>query len=246
MKNNGTIISVAIFSVAMIIAAWIGVGAIRTFKTNPRTVSVKGMASRDFVSDLAVWNFSFSTHSATPVEGYQEIERQRAAVTAFLKGLGVTDEELTLGTVSSNEKLNGYYSQSAQRYIEEKDGYIVFQEITITSNDVMKVDKLAKSVGDLIAQGVTVTSNMPEYYFTGLAGLKLEMLGDAAKDARERAEKIAGESNSRVAGLKSSSMGVFQILGKNSNEEYTWGGAFNTSSIEKTATITVTSTFLLK
>ena len=213
MKNNSTIIAVAIFSVAMIIAAFVGVSAIRTFKTNPRTVSVKGMSSRDFTSDLAVWNFYISNHSATALDGYKAIEAQRATVVAFLKGLGVTDEEMSMGSVESSEKLNGYWSQSAQRYIEEKDGYNVQQQITITSSDVMKVDKLSKSVGDLIAQGITVTSNMPEYYFTGLAGLKLEMLGDAAKDARERAEKIAGESNSRVSGLKSSNMGVFHILG---------------------------------
>lgn len=246
MKTNSIIISTAIFSVALVVAAFIGVSAIRAFKTSPRTVSVKGMALRDFVSDLAVWNFSYSVHSSTPLEGYREIERQRALVLSFLKSQGVTDQEISLGAVSSDEKVNGYYSTAAQRYIEERDGYIVSQSVTITTGDVYKADKLSKSIGDLIAQGVTVSPSFPEYYYNGLGDLKLEMLGEAAADARERAEKIAGESNSRISGLKSSSMGVFQINGKNSNEEYSWGGNFNTSSIEKTATITVTSSFLLK
>lgn len=34
-------------------------------------------------------------------------------------------------------------------------------------------------------------------------------------------------------------MGVFQITGKNSNEDYSYGGVFNTSSKEKTASITL-------
>ena len=246
MKTNSTIIAVAIFSVAMIIAAWIGIGAIRAFKTNPRTVNVKGMASRDFVSDLAVWEFSFSTLASSPATGYDEIEDQRGTVVAFLQSKGVAESEISLGAVTSNPSYNGYYSQAAQRYIEELQGYLVAQSITVTSGDVMKVDKLVKSVGELIGKGVTVNSYTPSYYYNGLGALKLEMLGEAAGDARERAEKIAGESNSNVSGLKSSSMGVFQILGKNSNEDYSWGGTFNTTSIEKTATITVTSTFLLK
>jgi len=34
-------------------------------------------------------------------------------------------------------------------------------------------------------------------------------------------------------------MGIFQITGQNSNEDYSYGGAFNTSSKNKTASITV-------
>jgi len=34
-------------------------------------------------------------------------------------------------------------------------------------------------------------------------------------------------------------MGVFQITGQNSAEEYSWGGAFNTGSRMKTASITM-------
>jgi uncharacterized protein len=34
-------------------------------------------------------------------------------------------------------------------------------------------------------------------------------------------------------------MGVFQITGRNTNEDYSYGGAFNTTSKEKTASITL-------
>ena len=246
MKNNSIVIAVAIFAVAMVVSALIGVSAIRTFKTHPRTVTVKGMATRDFVSDLAVWHFTYTTRAETPAEGYQEIARQRELIASFLRSQSIADDEISYGTVTSVQNINGYYSQAAQRYIEELNGYNVSQEITVTSGDVMKVDKLSKNIGDLIARGVTVSSSGPEFYYNGLGDLKLEMLGDAAKDARARAESIARESNAKVSTLKSSGMGVFQILGKNSNEDYSWGGTFNTTSIEKTATITVTSTFLLK
>lgn len=101
-------------------------------------------------------------------------------------------------------------------------------------------------MGDLIEQDVTVRSYSPKYYYTQLADLKLEMLGEASADAHDRASKIAEESNGKVAKLKSAKMGVFQILGKYSDEDYSWGGTLNTSSKEKTASITVSSVFLLK
>jgi len=39
-------------------------------------------------------------------------------------------------------------------------------------------------------------------------------------------------------------MGVFQITGKNNNEEYSYGGSFNTSSRLKTASITLRVEYL--
>jgi len=43
--------------------------------------------------------------------------------------------------------------------------------------------------------------------------------------------------------LKTAEMGVFQITGQNSSEDYTYGGAFNTTSKMKTASITVKLAF---
>lgn len=40
-------------------------------------------------------------------------------------------------------------------------------------------------------------------------------------------------------GLKTADMGLFQITAKNSSEDYSWCGSFNTSSRRKTANITM-------
>jgi len=64
-------------------------------------------------------------------------------------------------------------------------------------------------------------------------------LAKASADARKRAEIIADNSKSSVAKVKKASMGVFQITGQNSNEDFSYGGAFNTASREKTASITI-------
>ena len=46
--------------------------------------------------------------------------------------------------------------------------------------------------------------------------------------------------------LKRSQMGVFQIVGQYSDEDYSWGGSFNTSSKYKTASITVKNTYKIR
>jgi hypothetical protein len=64
-------------------------------------------------------------------------------------------------------------------------------------------------------------------------------LAKARADAKDRAETIAKNSGSDLGKIKKATMGVFQITGQNSNEDYSYGGAFNTSSKSKTASITI-------
>jgi hypothetical protein len=104
---------------------------------------------------------------------------------------------------------------------------------------VDKVENISRQVSELINSGIEFYSNSPEYYYTKLAELKIEMIAAATKDANIRAKKIAENAGSKVGRLKNADMGVFQIVAQNSSEEYSWGGSFNTASKRKTATITV-------
>ncbi|NJW54605.1 SIMPL domain-containing protein, partial [Salinimicrobium sp. CDJ15-91] len=61
----------------------------------------------------------------------------------------------------------------------------------------------------------------------------------ATEDARIRAERIAENSRSDLGSLRSADLGVFQIIGQNSGEDFTWGGAYNTADKKKTASVTM-------
>lgn len=244
-EKNGLLASIVI-AVAVILAVVVGSNAILHRNDRPKTVSVKGGAERDFVSDLVVWEVTILSHSATPLEGLRDVERQQGVLRTFLMSKGVTEEELVFGPVAYQEDITGYYDSNKSRYMEIKNGFNVSQTATVTSNRVDAVEKIARSVGELIEQNVTAQATNPRYYYTKLADLKLEMVAAASADARERAVQIAEESKAKLGNLRKSSLGVFQIVGKHSEEDYSWGGNFNTSSKEKTVSITVTSEFLLK
>lgn len=244
-RKNGLLASIVI-AVAIVVATLVGANAILHRNDRPKTVSVKGSAERDFVSDLVVWNVTILSHSATPIEGLRDVERQQGLLRNFLISKGVTEEELEFGPVYYAEDVTGYYDNKQERYVELKNGYNVSQTATVTSSRVDELDKVARTVGELIDQNVTAQASNPRYYYTKLVSLKLEMVAAASADARERAAQIAEQSKAKLGNLRRSSLGVFQIVGKHSEEDYSWGGNFNTSSKVKTVSITVTSEFLLK
>ena len=77
--------------------------------------------------------------------------------------------------------------------------------------------------------------------------LKLEMLAEASKNARERAETITKNAGGKLGDLKTATTGVFQITAPNSaDEDYSWGGAFNTSSKQKHVSINMRQTYYVK
>jgi hypothetical protein len=108
------------------------------------------------------------------------------------------------------------------------------------------IDRLAKlDPTPLIAGGILFTSTPPEFLYTNAAEEKIEMLAEATKDARERAEQIAEQGGRKIAGLHDAEMGVFQITPL--HESDTSGeGESDTSSQDKTITAVVTATFVLK
>ena len=105
--------------------------------------------------------------------------------------------------------------------------------------EVEKIEKLSREITELLNKGIQFYSDAPRYYFTKLADLKIEMISKATEDARLRAVKIAENSGGKLGDLISAKMGIFQITGQNSKEDYSWGGTFNTSSKKKTASITI-------
>lgn len=125
-------------------------------------------------------------------------------------------------------------------------GYELTQFIQIESNEVGKIEKISREVTVLLNQGVNFYSEAPRYFYTQLADLKIEMISKATEDARIRAEKIAAYSNGELGALQAAKMGVFQITGQNSTENYSWGGNFNTSSRDKIASITMKLVYKVK
>ena len=143
-----------------------------------------------------------------------------------------------------NTKTN--YSVNGNYLGEEFTGYRLSQSVQVSLSDVAKVEKISREVTELLNKGVQLYSEQPRYYYKELEDLKIEMVSRATENARVRAEKIAENSGASLGELIRADMGIFQITGQNSNEDYSWGGVFNTSSKEKTASITMKLSYRVK
>jgi hypothetical protein len=97
----------------------------------------------------------------------------------------------------------------------------------------------------LVEQGVIFTADAPQFIYTSVGEAKIEMLAEAAKDARARAEQIATQGGRGIAQLHDADQGIFQITPQHSTD--TSGEGMNdTTARWKTITAVVTATFLLK
>ena len=96
----------------------------------------------------------------------------------------------------------------------------------------MKFKELSLDITSLIEKGVSFNVEQPEYHYTKMADLKIEIQAAAAKDAMIRAQKIAEATDRDLGPMRSARMGVLQITPKFSNAISDYG-INDLSSIEK-------------
>ncbi len=223
-------------------ASLIITGAIiaRTFldiKKLDNIISVSGSAKQQVTSDSARWtgNFSRTITKDQIKDGYAMMKSDEKIVTAFFKSQGFSD--INISPVFMNEIYKS--DNNAPRE------YNLTQNIEIRSDDVNKVKELAKNSDQLADKGVIFSANAVEYYYSKLPELRVSLLPEAIKDAKNRAASIAKSSDKQVDAIKSVSMGVVQVMSVGSIDISDYG-SYDTSNIEKEVMITVKTTFGLK
>jgi len=240
------VLAYLIIGVCLCVAVNIFSGSWERTHFSYQSIKVTGLAKRDFTSDLVVWSSSFSRKAYTLVEANAAIKKDIAAVKEYLLKSGVQENEITLSALQINRDYQYKYDDNGRMTGQEFTGFNLTQMIQVESKSLAKVETAYKEAGSLIDQGIEFISGEPDYYFSKLSDLKLELLSEATKDGFTRAGKIAENAEGEVGHLKNASMGVIQITGQNSTEDYSWDGAFNTKAKNKTATVTVKLEFEIK
>jgi hypothetical protein len=201
-------------------------------------LSVTGSAKTRVTSDQAklVLALTRTVTRQTLSSGYEVIAKDVSATRVFLKQAGIPDETITESTVSMNQmyKPNGDMNEFELRQI-----------VTVQSDDVQKITDISKTISSLTSQGVFLSIQSLEYYYSKLPDLRVSLLSDAIKDAKARAEKIAQGTGREVGSVQVASSGVVQVLTPNSVEVSDYG-AYDTSSIEKDIMVTVKASFRLR
>lgn len=236
MKAN---VNAIIIALAVIVSSFLFSSAFKNRNQSNDTISVTGLGKKDFVSDLIVWSGSFSRKSFTLKEAYAALDSDRENIRKYLTSKGINGSEIVFSAVNFNKDFQFTYNENGTTREQIFTGFTLTQNVTIQSKEVNKIEEISRRSSELINTGVEFYSNAPEYYYTKLAELKIKMIAEATKDAQTRAKSIAENAGADLGNLKKSDLGVFQITGQNSSEDFSYGGSFNTASKNKTANITV-------
>lgn len=214
----------------------------RTYKnrnTANHMINVTGLGKKDFKSDLVIWSGNFEVRGLTLEEASLLLTKEKETVKKYLLNQKVATNQIVFSAVDIRKDFEKTYFENGNLKASILKGYVLNQTVKIESPEVDKIEEISRSITELAKEGISFYSYAPQYYYTKLSELKIEMVAAATEDARIRAEQIAENANAKIGNLQYAKMGIFQIIAQNSNEDLSWGGNFNTNSKMKTATITM-------
>ncbi len=197
---------------------------------NKGYVTVKGFAKQQIKSDLGILETAIIVEDPDLKKCYSMLSENKKKVEDFLKNrYSIKEEELEFSPAMIQEE----YKINERGYRTDKFiKFLLAQEIKIESNDVEKIEKISANLVDLFNEGVKIRIRDPKYIYTKLDDLKVEMIGRATNNARQRAMKIAKEGKFRLGPIASVRVGVFQITPVHSTKVSDYG-INDTSSIDK-------------
>lgn len=250
-KEKGLIILVEIFAAmrsyighliiaaAIIVAVVIAAATLKYKFRSAETITVTGLAEKDFVADQIVWSGNFVRNGFDLKTVYDQIKADEAEIKRYLNAAGIPDSSIVFSSVNMNRNYEQQFDANGRTTGSTFTGYTLNESVTVDSRNLTQVEKMSREITNLLQKGIELNSSAPSYYYSRLNELKIDLLAKASADARQRAESIASNSGASLGDLRKANMGVFQITGRNMNEDYSYGGVFNTTSKEKTASITL-------
>jgi len=243
LRNTQIIIlGVCIAAATIISTVILSNGLLRMKKFSDEVIDVTGSAEKKIISNYIVWKAEFRRRNSEMTLAFDQLKEDLNRVKEYLISSGISVEEIVVEPVVTEV----LYKKTEKGYdTNEVEGYRLSQEIEVRSYDVDKTIEVSRKSTELINEDIRFISGAPEFFYTKLAELKVEMLARATEDAKTRAESMAASTGSKIGLMRSARMGVFQITPVNSYD-VSWYGNNDTSSYEKKVTAVVNASFAIK
>jgi len=236
--------SITVIAASLIMALAVGGGLVKVgagfASRTDNGITVTGSAKTTATADNAVWTLNVALSRPLVADAVKKVGSDVDAVTAYLTKGGIPASALTLGSVSTYANEEWQNGNNTGRILS----YRASRDITVRSSDVQLVYTLSQGIGSLLQTGVNVNNYGPQYYISTLPDLRPQLLEEAMKDAKTRAVAITKAVGGSVGAVQSVKSGVFQVTTPDSTM-VSDGGAYDTSTIEKTVTSTVSVTFVV-
>ena len=236
------IIPVSILAGAILLSVIIFSFVWKSTKNADQTITVTGSAKKEIVSDLGILRGTLQAANSVRQNAYQVVQQQMPTILKYLEAQGFKKDQIEVFGINGypvfEVAANGIQTHNVSHYIYS-------QRFEITSSDVKKIKELSISLSSLVEKGLDINVQAPEYLYTKIDDLKIEVQAAASKNAMDRAVKIAEATGRSLGPLRNARMGVIQITPRNSNlvSDY---GMNDATSIEKEITAVVSASFEIK
>ena len=240
MRESPTL-AIALVAIGVAVAGWfVGDGFVRG-RTAGRSVSVKGVAQRDVVADLALWPIRFTASDNVLAEAQKKFDASKGTIVAFLTKNGIDASKSELQSFEVADAMADRYRSQVPT-----TRFIISGTLMVRVDDPKLVQVASQNVGELAQSGVAIASGQyggggPTYLFTKLNDSKPEMIAEATASAREAAEQFAKDSGSHLGPIRQASQGVFQILPRDPAP-----GVAEESQLNKTVRVVTTVEYYLE
>ena len=199
---------------------FVGRGGLR-FKSDARTVTVKGLVEREVKSDQAVWTLGLRRASETLQDAHARITADRDAAVAFLKKQGFPEAEIERQPTRTVDKLAREYGQPQP---SDRFRYVVTTAVVVRTANVDLVRTALGLSEELVKAGVVLDGERegaanPRYVVSKFNDLRPQLLAEATKNARATAQQFAADSGARVGDIRSANQGSIQIFGLDGGDE---------------------------
>ncbi len=202
-------------------------------------LEVSGSARRTVKADSVTWTLSLTVRADGLSDGYGRLERAVRRASDWLDKRGLSRPE------ASTVQVREVFAHGPDGRPDETRvvAWTLAQSLTVRSAEIDKVARLNPTEliagAELAKDGVVFASSPPAYRFTALEATKLELLGEASRNARARAAQMAAAMGARLGELRHASFGDITISSVGSSDRY----SDDAPSVEKSISADVHAEF---
>ena len=201
MKRVQFVLVAVILSLGLIISSAIVSNTIESLKKKDDVVTVKGVADKKVKSDKGILAIVVKSSDKDINTAVEHLKTNTQNIADQIKAEGFEDSEIKLENIVSEPV---YYFNDRGNQTTRILSYNATQMIVITTDKVDKLDPLALK----LSENIELAVSEPQYFVTNIEKLKIDLLGEATKNARLRANELLKNNGRSIGGVKTVNQGV--------------------------------------
>jgi uncharacterized protein len=234
-SRNVILIAALVLGIAIVLGGYLLGDGLRRARMADRSVTMRGLAERDVTADLATWTITFTAQGNELGAVQAESDRDARTLAAFFREAGFPANAVT----DAGGSVNQYFDSN-----RGENNVTVNRRVQLRTTDVMRARRTYARQFELIRGGVAIQEGSGmQYVFTGLNGIKPQMIAQATRNAREGASQFAQDSGTSVGGIRSATQGYFSI-GPRDGDATEEGSGGRDSPFQKVRVVTTIEFYL--